>query len=132
MEKKCSKCGKLFNPDDKPIKMVDADRNPLRIDLCSMCELDNVTEEIMEFKHISRKEAEKYFFDKINEMIDNIKPYNNSEILSNMDNWIKQATGKKSTTSNKIKEQGFRYVGDVEPNKVVRMVKVKDNEVCSD
>lgn len=130
MEKKCSKCGKLFNSEDKPIKMVDADGNPLRIDLCSMCELDNATEEIMEFKHIGRKEAEKYIFDKINEMINNIKPYNNNEILSNMDNWIKQATGKKPTTRKKIKKQDFRYVGDVEPNKVVRVV--KNNEICSD
>lgn len=126
MEKKCSKCGKLFNPKDKHIKMVDADGNPLRIDLCSMCELDNVVEEVAELKHISRKEAEKYFFDKINEVIDDIKPYDNNEILSNMDNWIKQTTGKKPITSNKIKKQSFKYVGDVEPNKVVRMV--KDNE----
>lgn len=49
-----------------------------------------------------------------------------NEILSNMDNWIKQTTSKKPTTSNKIKKQSFKYVGDVEPNKVVRMV--KDNE----
>lgn len=130
MEKKCSRCGKLFNLDNKSIRSVDTDGNPLRIDLCSMCELDNAIEEVAKLKHISRKEAEKYFFDKINEAIDDIKPYNNNEILSNMDNWIKQATGKKSTTSNKINKQGFRYVGDVEPNKVVRMV--KDNEICSD
>lgn len=77
MEKKCSKCGKLFNPKDKPIKVVDADGNPLRIDLCSMCELDNAVEEVAELKHISRKEAEKYFFDKINEAIDDIKSYDN-------------------------------------------------------
>lgn len=123
MYKECSKCGKLFNPDDKPIKMVDADGNPLKIDLCSMCELDNTIEEVAELKHIGRKEAEKYFFDEINEVIDNIKPYNNSEILSNMDNWIKQATYYKQ-------KQGFRYAENIEPNKVVKVV--KDNEVCSD
>lgn len=104
MEKKCSKCGKPFNPDDKSVKMVDTDGNSLRIDLCSMCELDNAVEEIAELKHISRKEAEKYIFNKINEAIDNIKPYDNNEILSNMDNWIKQTTGKKPATSNKIKK----------------------------
>ena len=68
MEKKCSRCGKSFNPDDKSIKVVDANGNSLRIDLCSMCEL----------KHISRKEAEKYVIDKIHEMMDeairNIEP----------------------------------------------------------
>ena len=79
MEKKCSKCGKLFNLGDKPIKMADADGNPLRIDLCSMCELDCITEEIMESKHISHEEAEKYIFDKINKMLDKVKPYNNGE-----------------------------------------------------
>ena len=130
MYKECRKCGKLFNLEDKPIKMVDADGNPLRIDLCSMCELDNMTEEVMELKHISCKEAERYIFDKINKMIDNVKPSNNDEILSNMDNWIKQITDKKPATSDKIKKQGFRYTRDVEPNKVVRMV--KDNEICSD
>lgn len=126
MEKKCSKCGKLFNPEDKSIKLVDTDGSPLRIDLCSMCELDNAVEEVAELKHISRKEAEKYIFDEINKVINNVKLYDNNEILSNMDNWIKQTTGKKSTTSNKIKKQGFKYIRDIEPNKVVRMV--KDNE----
>lgn len=134
MKKKCSKCGKLFNLEDKPIKMVDTDGNPLRIDLCSMCELDNIAEEIMELKHIGRREADKYLCNQINDLIDkainNVKPYNNDEILSNMDSWIKQVTNKKPITNNKIKTLGFKYVGDVEPNKVVKVV--KDNEICSD
>ena len=54
MEKICSRCGKPFNPDDKSIKSLDANGNPLRIDLCSMCELDNAVEEIAKFKHFSR------------------------------------------------------------------------------
>lgn len=119
----CKKCGKLFRPDNKVLKMVDADGNELHIDLCNSCELDTMTEEVMESMHISREEAEKYIFAKVNETIYNIKPYDNNEILSNMDNWIKQITDKKSTTSNKIKKQGFKYIRDIEPNKVVRMVK---------
>lgn len=62
MEKICSRCSKPFNPDDKPIKSLDVNGNPLRIDLCSMCELDNAVEEVAELKHISRKEAEKYLY----------------------------------------------------------------------
>lgn len=70
MEKICSRCGKLFSLDDKPIRSVDANGNPLRMDLCSMCEFDNAVEEIMEFKRISRKEADKYVTDKIYEIVD--------------------------------------------------------------
>lgn len=112
MEKKCSRCGKLFNPDDKPIRSVDADGNPLRIDLCSMCELDSAVEEIMKFKHTNRKEAEKYIFDKMNEALDNV------------------TLNKKSTTSNRIKKQdfkhtsGFKYTSaEIIPNAVVKVVK---------
>ena len=104
MEKKCSRCGKLFNPDDKYIRSVDTDENPLRIDLCSMCELDNAVEEIMKLKHFSRKEAEKYIFDTMNEALGNIT----------LNKSLSQVT--------KLKKQGFKYVGDVESNKVVRMV----------
>ena len=119
MEKICSRCGKLFNLDDKSIRSVDTDGNPLRTDLCSMCELDNATEEIMRFKHISRKEAEKYFFDAMNDVLDNV------------------TLNKKSTTSNRIKKQdfkhtsGFKYTNtEIIPNAVVKAV--IDNEVCSD
>ena len=76
MEKICSRCGKLFTLDDKYIRSVDANGNPLRIDLCSMCEFDNAVEEIMEFKRISRKEAEKYIFGNMNVV-------NNYEICTN-------------------------------------------------
>jgi uncharacterized protein YlaI len=111
MEKKCSRCGKVFNTDNKPIKSVDADGNPLRIDLCSMCELDKAVEEIMKFKHFSRKEAEIYIFDTMNEAL-GITP------------------NKKPTTSNKNKKQGFKYIGnEIISNAVVKVV--KDNEVCS-
>lgn len=109
MEKKCSKCGKPFNPEDKSIKTVDTDGNPLRIDLCSMCELDNTVEEVAELKHISRKEAEKYFFDKINEMINDIKPYNNEDTVEYMDYWNSKAIN--------VSER---------PDGIIRMV--KDNE----
>lgn len=112
MEKKCSRCGKLFNIDDKHIRSVDVDGNPLRIDLCSMCELENVIEEIMKFKHINRKEAEKYFFNAMNDALGNV------------------TLNKKTTTNNRIKKQdfkhtsGFKYTSaEIIPNAVVRMVK---------
>ena len=117
MEKICSRCGKLFTLDDKYIRSVDANGNPLRIDLCSMCEFDNAVEEIMEFKRISRKEAEKYIFDNMNKAI-NFKPYNNCDILSNMNNWTQKTT--KST-----------YTSDaIIPNAVVKVV--NNNEICTD
>ena len=119
MEKICSRCGKLFNPDDKSIKMVDTDGNPLRIDLCSMCELDNAVEEIAKFKHFSRKEAEKYIFDTMNEALDST------------------TINKKSIESNRVGKQGFKCTSDFKytsdeiiPNAVVKAV--IDNEVCSD
>lgn len=78
MGKKCSKCGKLFNPDWKVIKSIDTDGNELHSDLCGKCELASTTEEIMELKHISCEEADKYVSDKIYEMMDeaihNIEP----------------------------------------------------------
>lgn len=117
MEKKCSRCGKVFNTDDKSIKSVDADGNPLRIDLCSMCELDKAVEEIMKFKRFSRKEAERYIFDTMNEALDNITP------------------NKNISTNNRIKTQGFKYTrkytrDEIIPNAVVKVV--KDNEICTD
>lgn len=115
MEKICSRCGKPFNPDDKSIKSLDANGNPLRIDLCSMCELDNAVEEIAKFKHFSRKEAEKYIFDTMNEALDSA--------ISN----------EKPITNNRIKKQGFKCTSDFKytsdeiiPNVVVKVV--KDNE----
>lgn len=78
MEKICSRCGKLFNLDWKVIKSIDVDGNELHSDLCDKCELENMTEEVMELKHISREEADKYVSDKIYEMmgeaIRNIEP----------------------------------------------------------
>ena len=109
MEKICSRCGKPFNPDDKSIKSLDANGNPLRIDLCSMCELDNAVEEIAKFKHFSRKEAGKYIFDTMNEALDSA--------ISN----------EKPITNNRIKKQGFKCISDeIIPNAVVKVV--KDNE----
>ena len=111
MEKKCSRCGKPFDLDDKSIKSLDSNGNPLRIDLCSMCELDNAVEEIAKFKHFSRKEAEKYIFDTMNEALDSA--------ISN----------KKSITNNKIKKQGFKCTSDFKytsdeiiPNVVAKVV----------
>lgn len=113
MEKICSRCGKSFNLDDKSIRSVDTDGNPLRTDLCSMCELDNATEEIMRFKHISRKEAEKYIFDTMNEALDNIILHDN-----------------KPTTNNKIEKQRFKYTSaEMIPNVVVKAV--DNNEICT-
>ena len=113
MEKKCSRCGKPFNTDDKSIKSVDVDGNPLRIDLCSMCELDNTIEEIAKFKHFSRKEAEKYIFDRMNEALDSA------------------TINKKSIESNRIKRQSFKYYtsNKIIPNAVVKVV--DSNEVCT-
>ena len=115
MEKICSRCGKSFNTDDKYIKSLDVNGNPLRIDLCSMCELDNAVEEIAKFKHFSRKEAEKYIFDTMNEALDSA------------------TINKKSIESNRVGEQGFKctsdfkYTGDeIIPNAVAKVV--KDNE----
>ena len=111
----CSRCGKSFNLDDKSIRSVDTDGSPLRTDLCSMCELDNAVEEVMEFKHISRKEAEKYFFDAMNDALDNVIP------------------NEKPITNNRIKKQGFKCTSDFKytsdeiiPNTVAKVV--IDNE----
>ena len=113
--KTCSRCGKSFNLDDKSIRSVDTDGNPLRTDLCSMCELDNAVEEVMEFKHISHKEAEKYFFDAMNDALDNVIP------------------NEKPITNNRIKKQGFKCTSDFKytsdeiiPNTVAKVV--IDNE----
>lgn len=77
----CSKCGKLFNPSHKTIKMVDLNGNELHIDLCEKCEYDFIISEVMESKHINRKEADKYIWDTINEMIYNVRPYNDGDTL---------------------------------------------------
>ena len=79
MKKKCSRCGKSFNLDWKVIKTIDTeDGNELHSDFCDKCELESMTEEVMELKHISREEADKYVWDKIyemmNEAIRNIEP----------------------------------------------------------
>ena len=112
MEKICSRCGKPFDLDDKSIKSLDSNGNPLRIDLCSMCELDNAVEEIAKFKHFSRKEAEKYIFDIMNEALDNAIP------------------NEKPITNDRIKKQGFKCTSDfkytsdeITPNVVVKVVK---------
>ena len=78
MRKKCSRCGKSFDSDWKVIKSIDTDGNELHSDFCDKCELENMTEEVMELKHISHEEADKYVIGKINEMMDeairNIEP----------------------------------------------------------
>lgn len=115
MEKKCSKCGKLFNLDDKPIKSVDIDGNPLRIDLCSMCELDNAVEEVAELKHISRKEAGKYLYkymwDEVYKITSNMNLYSEDKII---DLWNKTPNISNVMMASEV------------PNAVIRMV--KDNE----
>jgi hypothetical protein len=85
MEKKCSRCRKPFNSDWKVIKSIDTDGNELHSDFCDKCELETMTEEVMELKHISREEADKYVIGKVNEMMDeairNIEPelFNSAE-----------------------------------------------------
>lgn len=112
----CKKCGKLFRPDAKVLKMVDADGNELHIDLCNSCELDTITEEVMESMHISREEAEKYLYkcmrDEAYKIISNMNLcYAEDEII---DLW-----NKTPNISNVI-------MASEVPNAVVRMV--KDNE----
>ena len=109
MEKICSRCEKLFNSDWKVIKSIDTDGNELHSDFCDKCELEAMTEEVMELKHISREKADKYVTDKINEMMDeairNIEPelfnsvnaseylykdyWKNSFIIGRFDNLVK-------------------------------------------
>lgn len=116
MEKKCSRCGKSFNPKDKSIKMVDTDGNPLRIDLCSMCELDNAVEEVAELKHISHKEAEKYLYkymwDEAYKIISNMNLYSVEDEI--IDLWNKTPNISNVMMASEV------------PNAVIRMV--KDNE----
>lgn len=86
----CKKCGKLFHPDAKVVKMVDADGNELHIDLCNKCELENMIEEVMESKHITYEEASKYVVKQINDLIDkaiNVEAYNNIEPIKYDDEW---------------------------------------------
>ena len=56
MEQKCSKCGKSFNPDNKFFRSLDLNGNPLRADLCEMCEIDDTIKEIMKIKHIGHED----------------------------------------------------------------------------
>ena len=129
----CKKCGKLFRPDAKVVKMVDADGNELHIDLCKDCELDSITEEIGDAKHISREEAEKDMWrdiwdmtnDAIQEMVFKVEPYNNGDVVKYNNYWIEQTRSNvpkaiqfKNMTSSMLKDEML--------NAVVRMV--KDNE----
>ena len=111
MEQKCSKCGKSFNPDNKFFRLLDLNGNQLRADLCETCEIDDTTKEIMKIKHIGHKEAEKYLYKYIWELISNMELYGEDEII---DLW-----NKTPNISNVI-------MASEVPNAVVRMV--KDNE----
>lgn len=115
----CSRCGKSFNFDWKVIKSLDTDGNELHPDFCDKCELETMTEEVMELKHISREEADKYVIGKVNEMMDeairNIEPelfnsVNASEYLYK-DYW-----------------KAPYYIGRFDS--LVKVV--EDNEICSD
>lgn len=90
MYKKCNKCGKLFDPDVRVLKMVDTDGNELHIDLCSECNYECMVEDVVESEHIRREEAEKYISNGINnlmnKMVHNVQPYNNGDIIT-YDNW---------------------------------------------
>jgi hypothetical protein len=128
----CKKCGKLFRPDAKVVKMVDTDGNELHIDLCQDCELDSITEEIADAKHISREEAEKDIRrdiwdmtnDAIRELVFKVEPYN-GDVAEYNNYWIEQ------TRINVPKAVQFQNMAsimlkDEMLNAVVRMV--KDNE----
>lgn len=122
----CKKCGKLFHPNAKVFRPIDSNGNPLEMELCDACEWDDMVEDVIKVRHISHEEAEKFLYGKMNKALDNIEPYHNIADVMAYDNWIRQLTNKKITTSNPIKKQGFRYAPDEVPNAVVRMV--KDNE----
>lgn len=92
MYKKCSKCGKLFNTEDKFVKMVDSDGNELNIGLCDRCEYEHMINEIVEAKHISQEEANRYMFNKITEIVYNVKPYNNGDTLKYYNYWNQPIT----------------------------------------
>ena len=115
MEKKCSKCGKSFNPDNKFFRSLDLNGNPLRAALCEMCEIDDTIKEIMKIKHICHKEAEKYLYkyiwDKVYEFINDMELYSEDEII---DLWNKTPNISNAIMASEV------------PNAVVRMV--KDNE----
>lgn len=108
--KECSRCGKSFNLDNKFFRSLDLNGNPLRADLCEMCEINDTIKEIMEIKHISHKEAEKYLY---NYMWD--KAYE----LTNSEDEIIDLWNKTPNISNVI-------MASEVPNAAVRMV--KDNE----
>ena len=110
MEQKCSKCGKSFNLDNKFFRSLDLNGNPLRADLCEMCEIDDTIKEIMKIKHIGHKEAEKYLYKYIWNYLytNNMKLYGEDEII---DLW-----NKTPNISNVI-------MASEVPNAVVRMVK---------
>lgn len=91
MEKICSRCGKIFNPDGKVLKMVDSNGNELYVNLCDKCELKTMVEKVIELKHVSREEAERYVVNQINDlidkMIDNVVPYNNGDVIKYDNDW---------------------------------------------
>ena len=111
----CKKCGKLFRPDAKVVKMVDADGNELHIDLCNSCELDTMVEEVINLKHISREEAEKYLYkymwDEAYKIISNMNLYSEDEINEIIDLWNKTPNISNVMMASEV------------PNAVVRMVK---------
>ena len=113
MEKKCSKCGKSFNPDDKFFRSLDVDGNPLRANLCEICEIDDTIEETMEIKHISHKEAEKYLYKCMWD-----EAY---KIISNMN--LCYAEDKIIDLWNKTPNISNVIIASEVPNAVVRMVK---------
>ena len=110
MEKICGRCGKSFNPDNKFFRLLDLDGNPLRADLCEMCEIDDTIKEIMKIKYISHKEAEKYLYKYMwDKLTNNMKLYSEEDEI--IDLW-----NKTPNISNVIMAREV-------PNAVVRMVK---------
>lgn len=93
----CKKCGKLFRPDARPdakvFRPIDSNGNPLEIELCDMCEWDNMVEDVMKARHISHKEAEKFIYDKMHttlldaEMLELLKPQNNDDMVEYHNPW---------------------------------------------
>lgn len=119
MEKKCSRCRKPFNSDWKVIKSIDADGNELHPDFCDKCELETMTEEVMELTHISREEADKYVTDKIYEMMD--------EAIRNIEPEL----------FNSVNASEYLYKDSWKTPFIIgrfdNLVKVvKDNEICTD
>lgn len=116
MEQKCSKCGKSFNPDNKFFRSLDLNGNPLRADLCEMCEIDDTIKEIMEIKHISHKEAKKYLYKYI--YMGTCKQYGTIWEYEIIDLWNKTPNISNVIMANEV------------PNAVAKVV--KDNEIRTD